>query len=301
MVSTYGEEGGTKRKHSEQQVHIKHPVNNSSLQRMASTYGEEGGTKRKHSEQQVHIKHPVNNSSLQTNTKGCHTDKTEEEEDTKFAHSHSKNNIVDYDAMKENKNAESNRIPNKQQKMNDKAQNNQRKSNDNCKRINSTIDNQIGRNADDKDLSLNNTTTASSEKIYKSVCVDKKVKSNHLKRKESPTDLAYPRNHKQQILQSQEDEKERSIRFAKLFCSRSIKSSSRVKHIKKIENAIKNNMHSVLPLLKDNQGLKHNTERKRKRSIDNDSQIPSTLNSAAIGSNRKRLKYDVRNRHLDQE
>ena len=267
--------------------------------RIPSTNGITGAT-RIHTEQQSQVKNPINNSSLQANTKGCHTHKNMEE-DTKS--DHKKNYAVDCERMKENKNVEANRLPDKEKKVSDDIQNKHESSNINCKLTNSPIDKQIGRNADDKHLSANETINSriKNNKLLKSVCLDNNIKNNHKTERENPRDLDHPRDNKQSISQCQQGEKERSIRFAKLFCSRSIKSSSKAKNLKRFENVIENNMHSVLPLLKGDQGLKRSMERKRKRFIDNDNDLPSALKSATIGNDRKRLKYDVMTRHLNQQ
>ena len=257
-----------------------------------------GGATRKHGEQQQQLTHPVSNSSLQANTKGCQPNKKVQGDNKCDSN---KSNIVEYDAAKENMNAESNSIPQKEKDANEEHCNKITSSNDNCRLTNSTTDKQIRRHVYYIKLSVNNTNNASSNKVFKPVCNDKNLKSNHQARRENPIDLVHPKTNKKPISQCHQDEKERSIRFAKLFCSRSIKSSSKAKDLKRFENAIENNMHSVLPLLKDDQGLRCGVERKRKRSINNDKEFPSTLNSIALGNDRKRLKYDVRNRHLNQE
>ena len=212
---------------------------------------------------------------------------------------HKKNYAVDCERMKENKNVEANRLPDKEKKVSDDIQNKQDSSNINCKLTNSPIDKQIGRNVDDKHLSANETINSriKNNKLLKSVCLD----NNHKTERDNPTDLFHPRDNKQSISQCQQGEKEQSIRYAKLFCSRSIKSSSKAKDLKRFENAIENNMHSVLPLLKGDQGLKRSMERKRKRFVENDNDMPSALKSAAIGNDRKRFKYDVMTAHPNQQ
>ena len=244
------------------------------------------GIKRKRGEESDQIKHLASKPALPANTK-CSPSYEKKDEHNKFD-SHMESN-----GMKENNNAVSNCIPEKERPASNTHQNIKQSLISVCKLNKNTVDRKTESSIENKRSLGGNSLKKNQSEALNSVRDSKTVKLNNKMCIDKIRDKPRPMGIIKEMLQNQEDENQRSIRFARLFCSRSIKSSSTAKSLKCLENLIEHKVRDVLPLIKKGKSLEINMERKRKRTIDNESEISSALNSVAQGSERKRLKYDV--------
>ena len=248
------------------------------------------GIKRKRGEESDQVNQPESKRAFPANAK-CSPSYEKKDVHNKLGHCNEDH--IENSGTKENRNAASNCIPEKERPASDANQNIKQSLFGICKPDEKAMDKKTGSTKEDKSSLEENSLNKNQNDGLNSVRVDKTAKLNNQVCVDKAKEKIRPTGNIKQVLQCKEDESERSIRFAKLFCSRSIKSSSRAKSLQCLENLIEHKMSNVLPLIKKDQSLKINMERKRKRETDNESENSSALNSVAPGSERKRLKYDV--------
>ena len=131
--------------------------------------------------------------------------------------------------------------------------------------------------------------------------------SNTVDNIDNSKDISIRKNEKQTVLRGgtkpilscNEKENERSIEFAMLFCSRSIKNSSKANSFKRLENLTRNDMRKAMSLAKNSVGFNPTRQMKRKRedtlsSAVTKSETLSTANSIGLRCG-KRYKYDSAN------
>ena len=122
--------------------------------------------------------------------------------------------------------------------------------------------------------------------------MNNRLTNNHINANKYESE-GYQNSHAKKNKLCEDEDINRTLRFAKVFCSRSIKSSSNGKNMKRFENLIKFRMHTVLPMIKEGRCSEESLSRKRKRTVDAEIEMPSDLKNATLGSEEKRVRYEM--------